>query len=70
MHQLSLQCLKLCYFARALAAGFTQGTVESHTCVAALGKGCHRRRESAKRYQQDKKTQKYELVNEFDLYRS
>jgi len=64
--QISLQCLKLCYFARFLPC--YSKTVKPHTCVAALGKRRHRRWESAKRYQQDKKTQKYELVNESKLY--
>lgn len=63
---ISLQCLKLCHFARLLL--FYSRTVGSHTCVAALGKGRHRRWESAKRYQQDKKTQNCELVNESKLY--
>lgn len=64
--QLSLQCLKLYYFARFLPC--YSKTVKPHTCVAALGKRRHRRWESAKRYQQDKKTQNCELVNESKLY--
>lgn len=64
--QLSLQCLKLRYFARFLPC--YSKTVKPHTCVAALGKRRHRRWESAKRYQQDKKTQKCKLVNEPKLY--
>lgn len=51
----------LLFFARFLLCYSKSG--EPHTCVAALGKRRHRRWESAKRYQQDKKTQKCELMN-------